>query len=148
MSIHIEQALVPLEQLAKLSSGSFARFVIAICPAPWQASGSATTGNGVRAKFGIPDNMRFESREPFEIVARFAQKHELALCNSYDPILQSKKPEELFLRNSPELSPRGHELYARRLAQYVVTRIPGLWNDSSQVSPLQPVSGTRPVMGR
>lgn len=148
LTIYIEQALSPLNQLAQLTSGSFARFVIAVCPAPWQASANATAGDTVRAKFGIPDNTRFESRQPFEVVERFAEQHGLALCNTYDPILQSKQPEELYLRNSPEFSPRGHELYARRLAQYIITKVPGLWIDSSRPSQLQPVSGTKPAIRR
>jgi hypothetical protein len=143
-SIHIEQALAPLDHIARLANGSFARFVLAICPAPWQASPAATPGGGVRAKFGIPDKMLFDSRQPFDRVVRYSQQHGITVCNTFDPILQAKAPEELFLRNSPEFSAAGHEFFARRLAQCIIATVPGVWTESSDTPQLQPVSGIQP----
>jgi hypothetical protein len=146
-SIYIDQALTPLAQMAQLSEGSFARFLVAVCPAPWQASPEATGGGGVRASFGVPDKMLFDSRRPLEILAEFTQKHALAVCNTFDPMISAPQPERLFLQNSPEFSPSGHDLYARVLARYVLTNVPGTWiappsapSDEAQESTVQPAS--------
>ncbi len=146
-SIYIEQALTPLAQMSQLAQGSFSRYFVAVCPAPWQASPEATSGNGVRASLGVPEKMMFDSRRPVEILAEFAQKHGLAVCNTFDPMISAQQPERLFLHNSPEFSPLGHELYARVLAGYVLTNVPGIWitptsepSDETQESPVQPAS--------
>ena len=133
-SVYIEQALAPLAQIGKLADGSFARFVIAICPAPWQVSPDATNGKGVRTRLGIPEKGKFESRRPIEILAHFTREHSLPVCNTYDPLLGAQEPERLFLHNSPEFSPLGHELYARLLAEYVLNKVSGIWVDPADNS--------------
>src|SRR5262249_39116577 len=59
-SIYVEQALTPLDQLNTLMNGSFSRFVVAVCAAPWQASPTASSGDGVRSRVGVPESTRFE----------------------------------------------------------------------------------------
>jgi hypothetical protein len=48
-SVHISQALGPLEPLAGLAQAGGARLIVAACPAPWQVSAAASNGPGTGA---------------------------------------------------------------------------------------------------
>ncbi len=120
-SLHIQQALSALGDVSRVASAGSCRLLITTCPTPWQVSATASSGKGVRATAGIPPNTVFKSPLPFRLLAEAAQKRSLALCDVSDEFRQQSKPDGLFLKNVPRLSPAGHELYAAAVARYLTT---------------------------
>ena len=49
--------------------------------------------------------------------------------------LETDQPRQLYLRNAPRLSARGHTLYARELAAFLVRNVPAVWNSGSDNHP-------------
>lgn len=118
-SLHIDHALSPLPHLRDLAASVGAGLVVVCSPAPWQVSAEASRGEGVREQAGVEAHDVFRSRRPFETIAEYCRQHGLALCDVSGAFQQIDRPERLFMKNSAGLSPAGHELYARQLAQFL-----------------------------
>jgi len=121
-SVHIQQALAPMAQLADLAAEVNARFLVAVVPAPWQVSAEASNTRSARERFGIPRNVVYRNRRPFEVLGRFLNEHEIPYCTPLPAFQESRNPGALFLNNVPRFSPSGHELFARELARTIQTR--------------------------
>jgi hypothetical protein len=138
-SIHVRQALMPIEPLKRAADGIYAKFVLATYPAPWQISSQASNGPDVRARVAIPHDAHFTSRLPFQTLGRYAQKHQLRFCDASPAFTATEKPERLFLRNAARLSREGHELYARVLHRFLEQNVRGVWEPESPVRRQRPM---------
>ena len=127
-SVYIEQALTPIEQLHQTSRQVYARFFLATYPKPWQVSGSAS--RDARASLGIATGRHDHSRKPFEVLASFAARHGIPFCDASKPFAQAQHPAALYMTKTDRFSPRGHELYARVLARFVLEHVPDIWTDA------------------
>lgn len=119
-SIHISQALSPIEPIQRLAAGAGASFVLAVSPTPWQVSSTASSGPGVRAAAGVPEDVLYHSRVPFQLLGEYAQQQGVAFVDASPTFSQDPNPDDLFWKNAPRLSERGHDLYARVIASFIV----------------------------
>jgi len=130
-SIYIQQALRPIAHLRGIAERVHARLVVATYPAPWQVSPSASNGDGVREAAGVPNNVVYRSRRPFNLLAAYLQQQGIPFCDTSLVFGSIAQPERLFLRNAPRFSEQGHTLYARELARFLVDNVPGVWTNGS-----------------
>src|SRR5262249_28002397 len=124
-SVHIGQALGPVQRLHELTRSAASRLVVAVCPAPWQVSPQASNGEGVRAQAGIAEDGCLRSRRPFETIEEFCRTHQIPVCDLSRSFAGADQPERLYLKNVAALSPAGHTQYARELAAFVVAQLAG-----------------------
>lgn len=118
-TVYIDQSLTPIASLRDLVAGLGAQLVVVACPAPWQVSPAASNGEKVREQSGVAHDAVFRSRRPFEIIAEFCRAHNLAFCDVSTAFQRAEQSERLFLKNAAVLSPDGHALYARQLADFL-----------------------------
>jgi len=116
-TVHIRQTLSAIDQLHQVAQGVHARLVLAVYPAPWQVSTSASAAPGVREALGVPRDALFTSRVPFDILEEYARRRDLPFCNAANAFESADAPEQLYLDTAPRFSAKGHELYAQQLAQ-------------------------------
>lgn len=118
-SVHVDQALAPIQRIAKLASRMSARFVVAAMPAPWQISAKASNTRAAREPAGIPLNAVYRSKLPFETLTRYLRKHQIQFCNPAPGFRSIRNPERLYWNKTPRLSPAGHKLFARELNEAI-----------------------------
>ena len=118
--VYIDQAVSPLRSLDELARSRGAKFLVAACPAPWQISSSASSGDGVRERNGVARNACFTSRRPFDVVAQACRTDQIPFLDSTDAFLEAPQPDRLFQINSAMLSFEGHAVYAKELAAFVL----------------------------
>ena len=126
-SVYINQTLSPVRDIADLAHGWHAEFVMAVTPVPWQISAEASNGAGVRERVGIPSGQLLKSRVPYETLAAFCQKHQVAFSDTSHAFTASSQNGQLFLKNSSGLSAQGHALQAEALARFIIEQQLGLW---------------------
>lgn len=124
-SVYIDQSLMPVVAMRDLVAGLGAQLLVVACPSPWQVSADASNGEGVREQAGVSRDAHFRSRRPFEIIAEFCRAHHLAYCDVSPAFQRAERPERLFLKHAAALSPEGHALYARQLAEFLARRSVG-----------------------
>ena len=122
-SIYINHALEPIEHIEQLATSANSEFILATYPAPWQVSGTATNSVEARQQAGIPQDMKFDSQLPFEILAQYARTKSLRFCNTVDRFASAGSPDDLYLNHAPRFSVAGHNLYANALAEYILTNL-------------------------
>lgn len=144
-SIYLRQALLPVERMAELTARSGSRMMLCTSPLPWQISATATPDREARLKAGIRDGEVLGSRKPFEILAAAATKASVPFCDASLAFLQDAHRDTLFLRTSPQLSARGHALYAGQLARAILTHLSGPWEGPQPYSPLAPPAASGPL---
>lgn len=137
-SLHVAQAFEPLRHLAELARGATADFVVATYPAPWQVSLSASNGESVRRRSGVPDGAIYHSRRPFEQLSQFCRDHQL-LCLDTSPKFQnSNRAEQLYFHNAPQFCRDGHDAYAVELSSFLIQNLRGPWSEGT-VPPSSPL---------
>ena len=130
-SVYIDQALSPIATLRDLAAAVNAQLIVVMTPAPWQVSATATDGPGVRAASGVPAEAVYRSRMPFEAISGVCRRENVSCCDLSPAFLSFDQPERLYLDHAPRLTPLGHELYARELADFLSRAVPGVWTDRS-----------------
>jgi hypothetical protein len=143
-SIYFTQALSPLKHLDELARAGGARLIVAACPAPWQISAQASSGEGVREQVGIAPDACFKGRQSFETIAEFCRTHEIPFCDVSTAFEKDPQPERLFLKNAALFSPEGHALYGKQLAEFLVRQVPGFEPGSLDYSRPQPQAQMSP----
>jgi hypothetical protein len=143
-SIHTAQALAPIDRLNQLTARNCARLVVAVYPAPWQVAANATSGGNVRQAAGIENDAVFRSREPFDQLKQYAQKHGIAFHDASPVFQTAQQPEQSFLTNAARFSPAGHNIYARELARFIYQTVPDIWNiNESSPTQTEPIRNAR-----
>lgn len=133
-TIHIAQALIPIEQLKHLSDRNAVRLAVAVYPAPWQVAATATSGGNVRQAVGVGPETLYRSRAPFDMLRQYTQEKYISFHDASPAFLTAEQPDQLFLNNAARFSTAGHTLYARELARFVYRTVPDIWN-TSETSP-------------
>jgi hypothetical protein len=122
-SLYVEQAFSPLEEIRQAAEAVGGFTVVATAPQPWQVSADACAGRGVREACGVAPGTAFTSRAPFEAVLGFAAAHGLPCCDASPAFQAAPSATELFLDHAPQLSPKGNDLYAIALAEFIAQRV-------------------------
>lgn len=138
-SVSIRQALSPISHLNRMAQQVRSQLVVTAIPAPWQVSASASNGAGVREAVGVPQNVVYRSRIPFELLGTHVRRHGIPYCDACSAFRSVEQPQRLFLKNAPRLSAEGHTLVARELAGFLVENVRGAWSGRSpNRQPYQP----------
>lgn len=126
-SIHIRQALEPVQMLQQQCLANGTDLVVLMAPAPFQVSDRACSNPTLRENAGVAPRKVFQSERPFEIVYEFCKEHKIPLCDATPQFLNREGGEKLFLQHAIELSREGHSILARTAAVYLVKNYPGAW---------------------
>jgi hypothetical protein len=121
--MYVANALEPIAQLRDLCRETATIFLVVAFPAPWQVSESATGDAATRKRFGITAGTHYTNRQPFERLEQYAREHDLEYLDVSQSLEQIGNPEDLYLWDAPWLTARGHEVYARLLAERLVPRL-------------------------
>ncbi len=139
-AMHIKQALDPIARLRVLCGG---RLAVAVCPAPWQVGRSETRKSEVLARLGIPRDSMFTSDAPFRVVGEFARQNGIPLCELSEGFRGAAEQVTLFQSDRAELSPAGHELMARLLADQLGGEELAWWAEPDDGSAVRPAAAER-----
>ncbi len=116
----IQSALAPLGAIRDLCAALGIKLLVSTSPKPWQVSPQASNTPEARAVNGIPKDACWKSPEPFQRLLAACKTAEIQCVVPLSAFLQAPQPEQLFLRQSPGLSPLGHQLYAEALARGIL----------------------------
>lgn len=141
-NVAFRQSVRPIADLAQLCRSSNCPLLLLTTPKPWQVSSKCSRGEGVRLAAGVARDACFSSREPFNILARFAQNARIPFVDGSSAIATGEDVESNFLRHAPRWSPAAHFRMAELIAKTLVENAPGPWNGPSSPGGDQPV--TRP----
>jgi len=112
-------AMAPIGYLATLLERAAIPLVLATYPQPWQVSAEATAVPPIRDQYGVGRNSVHLNDRPFKKLASFAMEHHIPFVNATKAFRDDGSPATLFLDNDFHFSPRGHQLYAAVLGQFV-----------------------------
>jgi lysophospholipase L1-like esterase len=115
-------AMAPILDLSKLLEHDGIPLVLATYPQPWQTSADATSIPPIRDQYGVGRNTVHLNDRPFQKLARFASEHRIPYVSAVDAFRGDSQPATLFLGNDFHFSPRGHQLYAAVLGQFIADR--------------------------
>lgn len=144
-TLHIEQTLQPIVRLRTLCRGKLA---VAVCPAPWQVARDETRQRGVRVRLGVSRDALFTSNVPFRILGDFARQHDIPLCDLSEAFRNKDDRVSLFQADRAELSPAGHELVARLLAERLTEPEMAWWVEPERDRGIVPAGAERPADSR
>jgi hypothetical protein len=116
-------AMAPILHLSKLLERDGIPLLLATYPQPWQVSAEATPIPPIRDQYGIGRHTVHLNDRPFKKLASFAGEHQMSFVNATKAFRDDASPETLFLGNDPHFTPRGHQLYAEVLAQYITEHL-------------------------
>ncbi|WP_166819787.1 SGNH/GDSL hydrolase family protein [Thalassoroseus pseudoceratinae] len=122
-SVYIEQAFSPIELMAEFARRINADFVVSAIPAPWQISGSASNGPGVRQRVDVPQNGVFLSSRPLELLGAYCNERDIRFHNPVPEFRSHPDADSLFLTNSRGFSETGHAFYAEQLHTFLQHRL-------------------------
>ena len=119
-NVAFRQSVRPIADLAQLCKSSQIQFVVMTSPKPWQVSAKCSRGEGVRLAAGVAREACFTNREPFNVLARFAQ-NKFPFIDGSSVMMSGSGPdaEANFLRHAPRWSPTGHRRMAGLVANFL-----------------------------
>lgn len=123
-SMHVRQALQPIDRIERLAKRMGAEFLVAVIPAPWQISANASNTKQARGPAGIPLNALYRSQTPFQTLGEFLRERKIPFCNPVSEFRGTDSVEALYWSRTPRLSPAGHQLFARELAKCITREVP------------------------
>jgi len=132
---NIALTLEPVNQLKTLVEIMPGHFAFAVVPAPWQISKKASDGPGVRSRYGIATNTKYETEHVFPMLKAYAQQHHITYFETAEEIATQLQVDQLYMTNSLRFSEDGHTLYAKLLANHILSTVPGLWSNK----PIEPI---------
>jgi len=112
-------AMTPILHLSKLLERDGIPLLLATYPQPWQVSADATPIPPIRDQYGVGRNTVHLNDRPFKKLASFATEHHIPFVNATSAFRDDGSPATLFLRDDFHFSPRGHQLYAEVLGQFM-----------------------------
>jgi hypothetical protein len=124
-------AVTPIADLANLCRSINCQFVLMTSPKPWQVSPRCSRGPGVRLNAGVARDAYYPNRTPFEVLAGYANHHNIPMIDASRVMATGPDAEENFLHHAPRWSARGHDRLAELVAKYSMAKILGPWNRSS-----------------
>jgi hypothetical protein len=114
-------AMAPILDLRKLLDRDHTGLVLAVYPQPWQVSPKATNQPPIREQYGIGYGTVHLNDRPFKKLGAFADENRIPFVNAAPAFRADPHGETLFFDNDFHFTPRGHELYASVLRDFIVT---------------------------
>ncbi len=114
-TVSLDLTLSAWDHLAAHCRGRGTRLLLAVQPAPWQISATASRGARVPEVNGVYAGTQHDSKIPFERVREFARTRQLQLYDVSTAFRSIRNPDNLFQSTSRGFSAAGHELYAAQL---------------------------------
>ena len=111
--------MAPIADLRKLLDHDRIPLILATYPQPWQVSAAATALPPVRDQYGIGLNKVHLNDRPFTKLGAFAGEHGIPFVNATGAFRADAHGETLFFDNDFHFTPRGHELYASVLTNFI-----------------------------
>ena len=143
-NVAFRNSVRPIVDLAQLCRSSQCPFVLLTSPKPWQVSAKCSRGEGVRLAAGVAREACFSSREPFNVLARFAQNAKIPFVDGSTVMTPGQDAEANFLRHAPRWSPTGHRRFAELVGNYIIENASGPWNVPYTPQNVQPVNHSEP----
>ena len=112
-------AMAPILDLRKLLDHDHIPLILATYPQPWQVSAAATSLPPIRDQYGIGRNTIHLNDRPFTKLSAFAGEHSIAFVNATGAFRADAHADTLFFDNDFHFTPRGHELYASVLGDFI-----------------------------
>ncbi|MCA9072922.1 MAG: SGNH/GDSL hydrolase family protein [Planctomycetaceae bacterium] len=121
--VYIVQALSPLSHLQKLAHQMSCPFVVTLSPVPWQISEKGMPDPVARQKLGIAPNRIYEPEIALEPIRQYLNSQSIPYCDVTKRFQTEKRPENLYLNTTPQLSRRGHQIFAEIVGDYLARTI-------------------------
>lgn len=121
--VYISQALSPLAYLQNLAHQMSCPFVVTLSPVPWQISEKGMPDAAARSKWGLTPNRVYDPRFALGPVQDYLNLQSIPYCNVTPRFQSAPQPETLFLSTTPQLSRRGHQLFAEIVSDYLVRTV-------------------------
>lgn len=112
-------AMAPILDLSRLLEHDRIPLVLATYPQPWQVSADATPTPPIRDQYGVGRHAVHLNDRPFRKLASFASEHHIPFVNATSAFRQDATPVTLFLNYDFHFTPRGNQLYADVLGQFI-----------------------------
>jgi hypothetical protein len=112
-------AMAPIGDLRNLLDRDHIPLILAAYPQPWQVSARATARPPIREQYGIGYDTVHLNDRPFKKLGAFADEHHIPFVNATPAFRGDAQPETLFFDNDFHFTPRGHEVYATVLTDFV-----------------------------
>lgn len=122
--LQADLAVSPFSHLATMCRKQGIRLMLAMHPAPWQLSATASRGARNPELNGVFPGTLLESRYPQQLLTAFATDGGLPLSDAIDFFRNHASVDDLFCKDSHELSEAGHRLYAAVLSNSLQTSFP------------------------
>lgn len=134
--VYLAQTLSPLGHLKNLAHQMSCPFVVTLSPVPWQISEKAMPDPNARQKWGIALHGIYEPQLAMEPIHEYLNSQSIPYCDGTTRFQSETQPESLFLNTVPQLSRRGHQVFAEIVSAYLARTVL-----SDQLPP--PVGSTR-----
>ncbi|NQV23073.1 MAG: SGNH/GDSL hydrolase family protein [Rhodopirellula sp.] len=131
-TLQAELALSPLAYLADLCQEQGIRLLVAVHPAPWQLSATASRGARIPDLNGIYPGTLIETTRPEELVTRFTTAAALPLCDAISIFRSNSSIDDLYQTDSTQFSEAGHRYYAAALTASLLEHFPGIVSRSDK----------------
>lgn len=127
LRLQVRHALAPIKDLHDAVVQSGGQLLVTTSPVLWQVL-SADEAPELSRCWGIKGVTPFTKGFPFEVLSRFCEQSRIHYCDA-SPAFRCEGAEKLFSRDAPVLSRIGMALYAREVAQCLITDPPSKWSD-------------------
>jgi hypothetical protein len=134
-TLQTELSLSPLTHLASLCQEKGIRLMLAVHPAPWQLSATASRAARIPELNGIFPGTLIETTRPQEMIADFAATTALPLCDAIPIFRRYESVDDLYQVDSAQFSELGHRYYAAVLTAFLQERFPEISGPSPDYSP-------------
>lgn len=129
-------AVVPLHQLV---NSQLSNLAVSVAPGAWSLGKSATSGS-------LAGPVR-EAKQLREFLVQVNLASTVPVEDSLERFALDANARDLFLASSGELSAAGHDQYARNMAEFLLTTIPGLQSGPARSTSLdqRPAAAPAPI---
>jgi hypothetical protein len=125
-TLQSELSLSPLTHLANLCQTKGIRLMLAVHPAPWQLSATASRAARIPELNGIFPGTLIETTRPQEMMAAFATTTALPWCDAIAMFRRHESVDDLYQPDSTQFSELGHRYYAAVLTASLLKQFPGI----------------------
>jgi hypothetical protein len=115
----VRSTLAPVADLSALLQHHDIPLLVSTYPQPWQVSADATPIPPIREQYGVGIGTVHLNDRAFRKVESFTADRGIPFLNATEAFRRDANPAGLFLARDFHFTPRGHELYAEVLAQYI-----------------------------
>lgn len=122
-TMHTQQSLDSIDRMSQICDSIFSEFAVILVPAPWQVSPEACSPQ-IKQQFGLLKDDYCTSTKPVDGILEYCATGTIH-CLDLGPRFRGEiDAHQLFLENSLDLSPLGHQILAEGIAEFMMQRFP------------------------